>query len=127
MKNIQLYLFRKLKYVKRCCKLPEMEIASQSGLKAPTKCKTPTVIGIISLRTKNICFFIIILETAHGTHFYLVPSQFYISGALDISFSQDDIDCKFGFKISFKYYGLNSISVLCIQNIYIYTFLWSTL
>ena len=58
--------------------LPEMENASQIGLKAQQRCIRTTVMGINSLKTTNICFFLIILETAHGSHFWSVPSQFYI-------------------------------------------------
>ena len=35
----------------------EMEVASQTGLKAPKRCIKTLVIGIISLKTQNICIF----------------------------------------------------------------------
>ena len=47
-------------------------------------------------------------------------TNFIFSGALDLSFSEDDIHCKSGFKISFSLYGLNSMSVLCIKKKYIF-------
>ena len=54
-----------------------MEVASQIGLKAKEICIKNTKIGINSLKTTSIWPFLI-LETAHGNHFWSVPSQFYI-------------------------------------------------
>ena len=53
-------------------------IASQIGLKVQKRCIKTMVIGMISLKTKNICFFFTILETAYGSHFCSVPSQFQV-------------------------------------------------
>ena len=61
--------------------LLEMENASQIGLKGQKKLHKTAVLGIISLKTKNI-WFLIILEIAHGSQFWSVPANFRFSGAL---------------------------------------------
>ena len=66
-----------------------MEIASQISPKIQKRCIKTLVIGITSLKTTNICFFLIILETAHGSHFWSVPSQFQIFWSLDCQHQQN--------------------------------------
>jgi hypothetical protein len=56
--------------------LPEMENASPIGLKAQKNCIKTTEIWINILKTTSIWLFFIIFETAHGSHFWSVPSQF---------------------------------------------------
>jgi hypothetical protein len=56
--------------------LPEMENASQIGLKAPKKLHKNHGNGDKYCENYKYMDFLIILETAHCSHFWSVPSQF---------------------------------------------------
>ena len=60
----------------------EMKVASQIGLKAQKICITTLVIGIINLKTTNICCFFLFLRPHMAATFGQFPANFRFSGVL---------------------------------------------
>ena len=64
--------------------LTEMEVVSQIGLKVQKKIHKTLVIGIISLKTTNICFFFFKITMETAATFGQFPANFRFSGALAV-------------------------------------------